>query len=309
MTPGEQCVETGVQMPDFTNGTHAGRHLLDSALASLAELQIPASRIHVRMAGGDAAADGTILRQSPAPGALLTGDVTIVLEAAGCGFIHALPAGMWESGGEAEPGTRELLEALDDPLRKLEAWTREGAGLFGLADDNPGACARWLALFGVRAEDWPQELWYRLAILLAVLPRLAGTEEGIRLALDVLFALPVAGFSWRASRTILDPALVSGLGTRCSRLGVDAVLGDAVEDLAHLSIRIGPVTLGDYDQYARGPRRELLARGLDLLVPAFVPYEIQWSVLDAQRRPRLGIAEENARLGINSHLGTGLLTA
>jgi hypothetical protein len=32
-------------------------------------------------------------------------------------------------------------------------------------------------------------------------------------------------------------------------------------------------------------------------------------VLDAQRRPRLGFAEENSRLGINSHLGSGQAAA
>lgn len=298
-----------MRLPDFTTGTHAGRHVLDSALACLAELQIPASRIHVQMMGRDAAPDGTILRQSPPPGALLTNDATITLETAGPGFVHGLPSAMWESGGEAEPGTRELLEVFDDPLRKLESWAREGSTMFRLAADNPGACARWLSLFGVRAEDWPQELWYRLAMLLADLPHLGGSEEGIRTMLETLFALPLTGFSWRASLAVVDPALVSRLGAHASRLGVDTVVGDAFEDLAHLCIVIGPVTLSDYDQYANGPRRDLLARALDLFLPTFVDYEISWRVLDEQRRPRLGIAAENSRLGINSHLGSGRLTA
>lgn len=309
MTTAAQSAESTVHMPDFTTGTHAGRHVLDSALACLAEMQVPSSRIHVRMAGRDAATDGAILLQSPPPGALLTGDAAIILETAGFGFVHALPSGMWESGGEAEPGTFELLEVFDDPLRKLESWAREGSALFRLTPDNLGACARWLSLFGIRAEDWPHELWYRLAILLAELPRLAGSEEGVRVMLETLFALPVARLSWRASLAVVDPALVSQLGARASRLGVDAVVGDAVEDLAHLSIVLGPVTLADYDQYASGPRRDLLARALDLILPAFVDYEISWTVLDAQRMPRLGIAEENSRLGINSHLGSGRHTA
>jgi hypothetical protein len=297
------------RMPDFTSGTHAGRHVLDTALACLAEMQIPASRIHVHMAGRDAAADGAILRQEPPPGALLRSNSTITLETSGCGFVHALPVGMWESGGEAEPGTWELLEVFDDPLRKLESWAREGSMLFRLAMDSPGTCARWLALFGIRAEEWPRELWYRFAVLLADLPHVAASEEGIRLALEVLFGLPVAGFSWRASLALVESTLVSQLGARASRLGVDALVGDAVEDLAHLLISIGPIALVEYDRYASGPRRELLARALDLLLPAFVDYEISWTVLDAQRSPRLGIAEENSRLGINFYLGSGRPTA
>jgi hypothetical protein len=302
MTPATEIL---ARMPDFATGTHAGRHVLDTALACLADLKIPASRIHVRMAGRDAAPDGAILRQSPRPGAPLGSDVTITLETSGCGFVQALPAGMWESGGESEPGTCELLEVFDDPLRKLESWAREGSALFRLAIDNPGACARWLALFGIRAEDWPRDQWYRLAILLADLPRLAGSEEGVRCALDMLFGLPIAGFSWRASLAVVDTALVSRLGAGASRLGVDALVGDAVEDLAHLAIAIGPVALAVYNQYASGPRRELLKRALELLLPAFVDYEISWTVLDAQRIPQLGIAEENSCLGINFYLGSG----
>lgn len=297
------------RMPDFTSGTHAGHHTLDSALASLAALRVSASRIHIRTMGRDAAPPGTVLRQTPPAGEVLTGDVQITLEIAGLGFIHALPAGLWESGGEAEPGTRELLEPLDDPLRKLEHWSQEGASLFHITAENPGACARWLALFGLRPEEWPSELWYRLATLLPNLPVFAGTEDGIRLALGVLFELPVQTLRWLPSLAVLDTASVSRLGATASRLGVDAIVGDAVEELAHLSIALGPVSLSVYDRFVHGPQREWLARAFDLLLPAFVDYEISWAVLDARRRPRLGLAEENSRLGVNSHLGEGRLTA
>jgi Type VI secretion, TssG len=290
-------------MPDLTSGTHAFRHTADSALASLAAMRISAARIHLRRTGREAVPAGTILAQHPPAGEPLDPDTQIRLDVAGLGFTHALPVGMWDSGGEAEPGTREMLEGIDNPLLKLEHWAHEGAALFRISDADKLACERWMALFGVCSSDWPPEMWFRLASLLAQLPALACSEEGMRLALGVLFQIPIESLTYQRSLAMLHRDKTTLLGGRASRLGVDTVLGDAVEDLAHLRITLGPVSLTTYEMYAEGERGRLLRRALDYLMPAFQDYEIAWTVENAGRCPQLGIPERNSRLGVNTHLG------
>jgi hypothetical protein len=291
-------------MPDLTSGTHAFRHTSDSALASLALMRVSAPRIHLRRMGREAVPAGTIVGQHPPAGEPLDPDTQIRLDVAGLGFTHALPVGMWDSGGEAEPGTREMLEGIDNPLVKLEHWAHEGAALFRISEADAQACERWMALFGVRSSDWPREMWFRLASLLAQLPALACSEAGIRLVLGVLFQIPIESMTYQRSVAMLHHEKTTLLGARASRLGVDTVVGDAAEDLAHLRITLGPVPLKTYEAFAGGDRGRLLRRALDYLIPAFQDYEIAWTVEDAGRCPQLGIPERNSRLGVNTHLGS-----
>ena len=114
------------------------------------------------------------------------------------------------------------------------------------------------------------------------------------------------GFFGQRSLAMLHADKTTLLGGRASRLGVDTVLGDAVEDLAHLRITLGPVSLDTYEAFAEGgtgTRGSLLRRALEYLMPAFMDYEIAWTVEDVRQGPRLGIAERNSRLGVNTHLG------
>jgi Type VI secretion, TssG/PASTA domain len=290
-------------MPDLTSGTHAFRHTVDSALASLAAMRISAARIHLRRTGREALPEGTIVAQYPPAGEPLDPDTPVRLDVAGLGFTHALPVGMWDSGGEAEPGTREMLEGIDNPLVKLEHWAHEGAALFRISETDLLACERWMALFGVKSSEWPREIWFRLASLLAQLPTLACSEEGMRLVLQVLFQIPIENLTYQRSLAMLHREKTTLFGERASRLGVDMVLGDAVEDLAHLRITLGPVSLATYEAFAEGERGRLLRRALDYLIPAFQDYEIAWTVEDAGRCPQLGVRERNSRLGVNTHLG------
>lgn len=290
-------------MPDLSSGTHAFRHTADSALACLAAIRISPARIHLRRSGREAVPDGTIVGQFPFAGAVIEPDTQIHLEVAGLGFTHALPVGMWDSGGEAEPGTREMLEGIDDPLDKLTHWAHEGAALFRLSDGDILACERWMALFGVRASDWPQELWFRLASLLAQLPALACSEDGMRLMLGVLFQIPIESLRYQRSVAMIHREKATRLGDRATRLGIDSVVGDAVEDLAHLRITLGPVSLKTYETFTAKEQARLLRRAFDFLMPAFLDYEIVWTVADAQRCPHLGVAEQNGRLGVNMYLG------
>ena len=295
-------------MPALAGGTHGYTHSVHSALVSLRALEVSAARIVLRRAGRDAHESGTIVRQSPVAGTPLTPGTLIELDVAGLGFTHALPVGMWDSGGERGAGTREILEPFDDPLEKLKHWFHEGAPLFHLAPDDGPGCARWLALFGIDAEEWPRRLWYRLASLIADIAELSCTEEGCALVLRVMLRLPVHRFSYHATLAVLPEAALSRLGGRASRLGVDLLLGDAVEDLATTEIEIGPVSLETYERYAEKEEgTDLLHRVLELLMPLATGYDVRWLLEDRTQPPRLGVAAANSRLGLNTHMGTGLL--
>lgn len=292
---------TAMFMPDFVSGTHGFQHNLHSALACLARLHVPVSRIHIKPVGWHSVPTGTVIGQSPEPGKPLEGN--IYLQVAGPAFHHSLPVAMWDSGGEAEPGTRELLEALDDPLEKLTHWMYEGASLLRLAPDNLAACARWINLFGLAPEQWPRSLWYKLALLLLDLPSVAGSNEAVRTALERVLELPVGSSGFRNSLAVLKHPTKTRLGARASRLSLDFIVGDAFYDMAHLRIEIGPVPLGTYEKYVTGEGRELLDRVLALVLPVHLDYEVRWIVLDPKQAPRLGFAEQNCRLQINSYLG------
>lgn len=298
---------TEKRMPAFSAGTHAHKHTIHSALECLEALGVPAHRIVLRRAGREAATSGTIVRQAPAPGTALLPSSLVELDVAGLGFTHALPVGMWDSGGEAAAGTREILQPFDDPLEKLKHWFAEGAPMFRISPEDPAACARWLALFGVSAEEWPRALWFNLASLVAQIPRLSCSEAGCAFVLDALFGLPVRSFSYHPSSTLLPPEDWSGLGARSAHLGIDYLLGNAMEDLAVLQIEIGPVPLATYEEFQETEKgASLLRRTLALIMPLSTTYELRWSVLDECQPPQLGIAERNARLGVNTHLGSML---
>ncbi len=292
------------RMPALAGGTHAFLHSVDSALVSLAALGVSQNRIQLRRAGKDGLPAGTIVRQRPSAGELLLPSTMVELEISGLGFTHALPVGMWDSGGEAAAGTREILEPFDDPLEKLKHWYREGAPLFRISPDDQEACARWLALFGVNAQVWPRALWFRLASLISRMAQLSCSQEGWALVIGVLLGLPIQTFRYRRSEIQLSPAVLSSLGARASQLGIDMLLGDRVEDLALLVIEVGPVSLATYEHFVESAEGgALLARTLALALPCSTQYEIAWSVLDRARAPQLGVAESNGRLGINTFLG------
>jgi hypothetical protein len=296
-----------LRMPDFAGGTHAHLHTLHSALDSLAALGVSPSRIMLRRRGRSADAPGTILGQHPAPGEPLTPATMVELSIAGLGFTHALPVGMWDSGGEAAAGTREILEPFDDPLEKLKHWFHEGAPLFRISAEDPAACARWLTLFGVEAGDWPRSLWFRLASLISRMAQLSCSESGWAFVLEALLGLPVQSFTREPNEATLAAEALSGLGSRSSRLGVDLLMGDRADDIARLRIELGPVPLPTYEHFVESREgQRLLAQTMTLLMPCSQPYEIAWAVHDKTRPPQLGVAAGNSRLGINTHMGKAL---
>jgi hypothetical protein len=294
-------------MPDFSGGSYAHHHTVHSALASLTALGIGSERIVLKRSGREARPSGTVIGQYPPAGRPLYATTIVQLQIAGLGLAHSLPAGMWDSGGESVAGTREILEPFDDALEKLRYWFHEGAPLFRITPEDPIACARWIGLFGIDAQEWPRSLWYRLASLVASIPTLSCSQSGCVLVLNVLLDLPVKSFSWHRTLVALPDAALSALGARSSLLGVDSIVGDAIEDLASLEIEIGPVPLATYQQFtADAAGAELLRRTLHMIMPLSTSFDLRWSVLDQTQSPRLGVAEQNARLGINTHMGLAL---
>ena len=204
-------------MPALGSGKHSHHHTVHSALATLQALGVGAQRISIERTGREAVLPGTVVGQAPAPGVGLLPDTRVRLQVAGLGFAHALPVGMWDSGGERELGTRELLGDVDDPLEKLKHWFHEGAPLFRLAPDDPASSARWLTLFGVDPQVWPRRLWYTLATLVAKLAQYSCSQQGCAFVLQTVLDLPVEQFRHRPNWSNLPDRMCSGLGWRGRR--------------------------------------------------------------------------------------------
>ncbi len=289
------------RMPDFARSFYGFHHTVDSALDILDKNGLPAARVTVRMAGLGAP-DRWVVRQLPEAGAVIDGATKVELWVSGLGYFETLPVGMWHRGTEAEPGVDDVVRVFDDPLQKAVHWVREGARLFDVRPDNRAACARWMRLFGLDPEQWPPENWFPLAVLLPYLARNAGTEEGIRTALQTMLGLPLQRLERKPGVRSIPERLRSALGEKASRLGIDAVAGDRVEDLGELRLHIGPTALATYYDYHQ-ERPELLESVLRLVMPCYQNRSVAWVVLDPTKAPRLGIAEQNSRLGLNTHLG------
>lgn len=299
---GNETAERQGRMPDLSHAFSGFHHTLDSALSILCELNVPLDRVTVRMEG-KGYPTRWIVQQTPPPGSKIDAGTTIELTVAGLGYFHALPVGMWDKGGEAEPGTQEILELLDDPIQKAAYWIREGARLFDIHPDHPAACARWMALFGVVPDDWPHDMWYRLALLLPSLQSLAGTERGVRFSLDLLLGLPVKEIRRSPSFRYIQEDDLSRVARHHTRLSVDSIVGDRKEELAKLTLVLGPVTLDTYFEFQEEPKRKLLESVLGLVATCYQKHTIAWDVKDRTRAPRLNFAKQNSILGINSHLG------
>jgi hypothetical protein len=294
--------DRSLKMPCLASGFFGFHHTLSSALEVLARMGVSPSRISLSMAGRGYPSRW-VVAQEPAPGSDLGPGNTIKLSIAGLGYFHALPVGMWDKGGESNAGTQEILEVLDDPLQKAGNWVRDGARLFDLQPENLEACSRWIALFGVNPNDWPPQTLYDLALLLPSMQEIAGSEYGIRLIFQLLLHLPVKEIHYFPSFRFLAEEEYSLLGDRFARLGADYILGDQVEDLAGTRLIVGPIPLIDYYKYQEPENKRLVTSVLDLCMPCQRKCWVSWLVENQAQAPRLGFAAENARLGINSHLG------
>jgi len=292
-------------MPEMAAPQYGFRHNIHSALTALEQLGVSARRITIRMAGPGWPA-GWVVAQKPEAGASLTVDTIVELSVAGPGLFHALPVGMWNSGPEDEIGTKDIVELFDDPFQKAAHWIWEGARIYNLRPDDTPACGRWMRLFGLEPSDWPEESWYELALLLPGLQRLAGREEGIRLALRQLLGLPVLQLTPRRRFLPIPETLRCAPGVRNRQLGLDSIIGRRLEDLHSVEIRLGPMPLDRYDELQLPENRRRLNAVLRLAMPLGQVWSISYEVLDRRRAPRLGIAAANSRLGVNAYLGQAL---
>jgi hypothetical protein len=289
---------TELLMPDLVSPYAGFRHSHRSAIESLRALGIEDSRIRIRMAGA-VGARGMIVAQDPAPAEPIHENVTLTV--AGRGIFHHLPYGMRLSGGGF--GLRDLAGLFDDPHEKARLQVAEGVRLFAIGPDADEACSRWIRLFGQDAERWPPEKRHNVAILLASLQRLAGTEDGIRQGLQVLLGLPLLEIRQASCYLPLPGDLVLRPGKSALQLGVNTFLSDRLAAPAELQLVLGPVTLEVFEHFQTQAGRKMIAQALELLAPLDRKCSIHWSVLDRSKAPRLGDPAGNSRLGVNTHLG------
>jgi hypothetical protein len=290
-------------MPDVTRPRHGFHHTVDSALLALLRLGVGTDRITIRKAGRGWARSH-VIEQQPAAGAPLTQDAVIELTVEGDNMFHHLPVGMREASRDGEIGTRELVSIFDDAVEKAAVYMRLGGPFFNVRPENPGGCARWIKLFGIEPEDWPKEKWYKLAILLPCLRYLTGRESGLRLAMRMLLDLEIASLSWRPRITLMDASDRSLLGSRASRLGVDMIVGDGIDDEALMEITMRAETLEKFRRHQTDEGRKRIGQVMRLVAPYHWVYRFSWLIGDTGRAPRLGVEIENAVLGVNSHLGS-----
>jgi predicted component of type VI protein secretion system len=211
---------------------------------------------------------------------------------------------MREASRDGEIGTRELVSIFDDAVEKAAVYMRLGGPFFNVRPENPGGCARWIKLFGIGPEDWPKEKWYKLAILLPCLRYMTGRESGLRLAMRMLLDLEIASIAWRPRRTMMDASDRSLLGSRDSRLGVDMIVGDGIDDEALMEITLRAETLEKFRRHQTGEGQKRIDQVMRLVAPYHWVYRFNWLIGDVDRAPRLGIDIDNAVLGVNSHLGS-----
>jgi hypothetical protein len=303
-TPLSEHLSSGSVMPDVSCPQCGFYHTVDSALTSLARAGIAPERITIKKAGRGWQKD-RVVQQSPSTGSPLTDDVAVELTVEGDGLFYRLPTGMRDLGPapEREPGIHELATLFDDPIEKMASYVRQGGLHFDVRRENQLGCARWIRLFGINPEDWPSESWYPLAVLLPRLQDMAGREMGLRLALKILLDLDVAAIDQYARLTQLSHDRLSRFGERASRLGIDLIVGDGMADEAALDITLGPVALPIYRQHQTEEGMQRIRQVLHLLLPYHLEYSLRWLVGDTDRAPHLGIGQENALLGVNTHFG------
>ncbi|MBO0859044.1 MAG: type VI secretion system baseplate subunit TssG [Chloracidobacterium sp.] len=289
-------------MPDLTKPRHGFHHTIDSALLALLRMGVGTDRITIKKAGRGWKRS-RVIGQMPVAGAPLGREAVIELTVEGDGMFLHLPVGMREASREGEVGTQELLSIFDDAIEKASVHMRLGGLFFDVRPENHRGCARWIKLFGVEPEDWPKERLYRLAVLLPCLRYLTGRESGLRLAMRMLLDIEIASIAWRPRRTLMDPADRSSLGSRDSRLGVDLILGDGIDDEALMEITLRAETLEKYHYHQTDEGQKLIKQVMRLVAPYHWVYRFQWLIGDVSRAPRLGIEIENAVLGVNSHMG------
>ena len=293
---------SGPLMPDLRHSRFGFCHTTDSALNTLSRAGIRPQRITINKIGRGWHKH-RVVSQLPAPGTELTTDVLVELTVAGDGLFNYLPTGMRVGGKEGEIGIEELASLFDDGAEKAAFYARQGGLYFDLTPENRVGCARWIKLFGFDPDDWPIESWYKLALFLPCLHRLAGREQGLRLALKILLDLEIESLNWYPRQTQLSTTELSRFGEVASQLGIDLIVGDKLDDEPLMELVLGPVWLSIYLEHQTEEGLRRIDQVLRLVIPYHTSYRVNWLVGDRSRPPALGLEEQNSVLGINTHLG------
>jgi hypothetical protein len=296
-------IEKAGVIPDLIHPRHGFYHTVDSALLTLLRAGIGTDRITIRKAGRGWDRS-RVIDQHPPAGTPLTQEMMVELSVEGDSMFYHLPVGMHEASSDGEIGTREMVTLFDDAIEKASVYMRLGGLFFDVRPSNPGGCARWIRLFGIEPEDWPKERWYRLAILLPCLRYLTGRESGLRLSMRMLLDLEIASITWRPRRTLMDASDRSLLGAHASRLGVDLIVGDGIDDEALMEITLCAETLEKFRRHQTDEGQKRIDQVMRLVAPYHWVYRFKWLIGDVDRAPRLGVEIDNAVLGLNSHLGS-----
>jgi hypothetical protein len=294
------------KMPDFTTGAYRYFHTMASALESLYRAGVSPRQITIRAAGSGWKTH-RVISQNPAPDTPLTPATEVVLSVQGSPLFETLPSGMRDADDRNGPTTKQIMNLLDDPLQKLDHLLDSPSNWFELSPDKPVICSRFIRLFGLNAEAWPKDLWFPLATFLPSLPRVGGTERGIRQALRLLLDLGVFQLYWRPRVISIAAPEYTLLSEKFSRLGTDATLGRSVPAFDSLVIVLGPVSLEQHSEY-QNEKRGLVRQVLDLVLPFTLATEgetfrLRFQVGDPRQRPKLGISRMNSVLGVNSRIG------
>jgi hypothetical protein len=291
-------------MPDLCTPGRGFRHDLDSAVATLRRLGVEAERVVVRSAG-PGWARGTVLRQSPEAGTELTPRTRVTLAVAGAGGVDLLPYPL-RDGGDEGFGVDDVMALFDNPLEKLALHVRGAGGFLALHPDDDAVTLRWIEeIFGLSSAPFPRECWYPLARLLPALHRVAGTAEGVRLALGMVFGLPVAQVRTVRGVVPLPPGGRTRLGQAASRLGIDTVAGEGVAAPCVLEVTLGPLALAQWREHHRDVRRAQRDALYRLVVPAALHRTVRevWAVGDPAAGARPGDPGNEPVLGVNARLG------
>lgn len=290
-------------MPDFCTPQRGVRQDLDAALSALDALAVTLDRIRIERIGGGWKR-GTVVRQLPLPGTTIAATTRVVLFISAPSPVDALPFAMRHER-DGVFGVVELMPVLDSPIAKLEAFVRAAGGFLELRPDDVRTAWRWIReIFALDPVAWPDDRLHPLARLLPALHRIAGTSDGVRIALRTVFDLPVHDVVIVPRLLPMRAALRTRLGVTNGRLGVDSTIGDGVTALAGVQIHIGPVTLDEYLRHDTAEIRRYRDFLYALTLPSSLlrPAEERWQVMPPAKGCVIGDPANAVRLGVNSRM-------
>jgi hypothetical protein len=296
-------------MPDFVQATRLFQHNVYSAVASLARLGVPLERIVLEYEGGGWDY-GTVLRQHPSPGSAISPGARVVLGIAGTGTLESLPFAMREESASGEFAGDRISALIDIPVVRARCFVHEGASFFNLDPATPITALRWIEdVMRSSATHWASAELYRAARLFSALHRIAGKHDAIPSALRFVYGLEPVLTELIPGEVQVESALATRLGSQNGRLGIDAVVGNALIAPHALRVSIGPVSLSTYLEQIQFARSR--AAVYRMLIPAYLPSGVQerWVVEQSAHGYRLASRERPALLGISSYLQTAAVSA